>query len=747
MIDKYRQTQLGTGYFGASAFDCATVSIQCSVNVIKLYLPAAEPTYLSLDGIEFYVNGSRVLLEPDSYQLEQSSVHQGRGPDRLLEQRRIHTERELAPFWLIRLRQPLYLDQVKLLNRRDRFASRNRTLHLHYETASGKTHVIEFNQHRPLRSVVREAWCQSSSVHIEDSLLQFVASEQKKFSELLDSADCYTGSKHFGANKQTAALFTLNCRVAEIELSLEDHTPQFLSLDGIAFIKDGEPCLLAPDSYQLSQSSLHKERGPECLLSMKRMHTLKELKPFWRINFNEPLRLDAIQVFNRGDTYSRRNLKLVCKVVTAEGDLFFLRLPSNNTLLKLMLMQLQCQDVSFARRLLAHGIQTGVVDIFALNWREILNYVDIWCETSALQLDEMIILAAYALVAKTHGQHKLKAFEARLRSAADIEQLEMSIGALSQTFGLGKYRLTKHGLIQANLVAESESYLAAINEFVSDAEALGYLAFISYGTLLGARRENAFLAHDDDVDMALVVNADDEASMKIELSRFMVALQKLGYKIKPVEKFPNVHVTKKGFKRLDVFPCWSVGQSTFMVMERMAIRPLPKDMIMPLSKIRFQQYEFPCPASPDDFLSERYGKNWQIPDKYHEWPWKLTQTSSTVNSQLDFLNVDAQALSDSLLASLQGFDFFRAGWLRHAHLLVIDCVFKHQRVAFDIHTKGNTEVMVCVFNRKNNLPVKLVANHKNVRRLSRNSCLVKSNSLSELVSVLSTILCQTLAAK
>ena len=734
-----------SGYFGASEFDCAKVPVGHVVNAVRIFLPGPQPSLLSLDGIAFYRQGQRVELDVDGYRLSQSSVHQERGPHRLLDLKRIHTLSEPEPYWQIDFEQPLKLDEVWLFNRRDIYANRNADLCVQYQLQDSSWMTRAVSNPPALSDLVHAAWQQSDANQKVDALWQFLL-QGTTLPTSDGTAWPYAGSKHFGATEATAALVSVSAKVSVIELAFEDDSPRFLSLDGIEFLHAGQRLVLDPDSYQLEQSSTHKGRGPERLLQHKRIHTLQEKSPFWRISFAEPIALDAIRLINRNDTYSRRNMDLVCRIKSDVGITTGFPLQCAALLVEpLWQLVSDKEQADHWTNLLAHGIQSKVIDLYQLDWFAIMNYLEPWSEKKAFSQTDALLFAAYAIAAAKQGQYKLRALEARLRTAAAIDVFQSALDALAKQLGVPQYRVTKHGLIRANLLAESDAYLAAIDAFLNDLRTLDYQAFIAYGTLLGARRENAFLAHDDDVDIAVALRATNEADARLELRAVLKRLVPLGYRIKPVEKFSNVHVTKKGHKRLDIFPCWSEQGQSFLLMEKMKVRALPEQIIFPLAQIPFQQYQFACPADTDAFLAERYGASWQTPDKFHEWPWKLKPDASCqVCPPLSF--IDLNALLVNVKERLKPYTSLESGWLLHSGLAVIDCESTQDRLAFDVHAMPDGGICLVAFSRLTGQPVALNSNGVEAVTLAEHCCRLSALDAETLASQLARIIRQSLAA-
>jgi hypothetical protein len=211
-----------------------------------------------------------------------------------------------------------------------------------------------------------------------------------------------------------------------------------------------------------------------------------------------------------------------------------------------------------------------------------------------------------------------------------IQQLEDDINVLRGKSGSQLIEITKHGTALASkLTANSPVLLESIQTLISDLEALNVRPCIAYGTLLGAYRDNKFIAHDDDVDL-LIELPEKGLSVKDALSLHQKIVGQLDSKKYVVNRASerddrlNLHVyVIKTAVLLDLFPYWYDGELAMLHMERMQIRGIPSRALKNRKMIKLYDHEFPAPEESSLFLSERYGEGWESPDKFHEWPWKL----------------------------------------------------------------------------------------------------------------------------
>ncbi|GLK66927.1 LicD family protein [Hansschlegelia plantiphila] len=178
----------------------------------------------------------------------------------------------------------------------------------------------------------------------------------------------------------------------------------------------------------------------------------------------------------------------------------------------------------------------------------------------------------------------------------------------------------KHGLRGSSLIREAPIYLNAMQEIEELFRKLGYDACLHYGTLLGAVREHAFIPHDDDVDMAIVLRSVTAADIATEAGSIVKGLAKAGIRAKNALHggLPLIQVKCPEAKKvIDVF-CMAPtsDDGVRMHMERLKPRSLPARMVIPFGSLTFYGRTFKCPADSPGVLAERYGADWMTPRRW-----------------------------------------------------------------------------------------------------------------------------------
>lgn len=155
------------------------------------------------------------------------------------------------------------------------------------------------------------------------------------------------------------------------------------------------------------------------------------------------------------------------------------------------------------------------------------------------------------------------------------------------------------------------------SRLVEDVRGAGIDLFLCSGSLLGALRGGALLAHDDDIDFGFVAPTGHPADLNLLSYRMERVLLELGY---TVVRHSGAHLQlyfgaeEPSAPRfyLDIFTGYfRDGEYHQPFAMRGTMR---REAILPLGTTNLEGRLFPAPASPDAWLALCYGPGWREPD-------------------------------------------------------------------------------------------------------------------------------------
>lgn len=468
--------------------------------------------------------------------------------------------------------------------------------------------------------------------------------------EVLDGGDVFgllPGLGFFDSSPVGSLKINVNRKVSSLKVYVASPHQTYLNLRYVKiFAGKGKKLVSGKGCREFYSSSRNGKFGS--LLLGEGHHSVKEKQPYYLVEFDDPIYVQSIDIGNREDFQGKRSQYLIVETEDERGvnriDYATLSQENVGGILSEISAFLgsddfvrcwhACNDEGLSNFVLleslAYKLSSEYLDISDFTWFCILQCLDVWGEPGEKGLSEVsgLIISFYVARLYLKGHKKLpKSFEKLLKKKSDICRLEAHVNSHVFERTGKEVMLTKHGLAgKGKLVNDVEKCLTSLRQVLSHIESLGFQPLLAYGTLLGAVRENAFLAHDDDIDIIVIGNAEtqDEAKREMEvLESHFTSLP--GYRVgQGVEKNLNRHVVNKQLGvMIDVFPVWRSEGRLFLHMEKMKIRDIDASIVDEVVDCCLYGESFSAPGDWKQFLIERYGKGWETPDKFHEWPWEL----------------------------------------------------------------------------------------------------------------------------
>ena len=186
---------------------------------------------------------------------------------------------------------------------------------------------------------------------------------------------------------------------------------------------------------------------------------------------------------------------------------------------------------------------------------------------------------------------------------------------------MAPYTLGPHGYQLALGGREQQELWLGVAGIVARVAELGHECFVNSGSLLGLVREGAVIAHDDDVDLAVVLRATDAVSAAEEWLELRIRLRTAGLLDAAFEARRRGHgkVRLPGGPTVDLFPAWASRG-------RMYVWPhthgaVAVEDVLPLVRREVAGTELWLPRRPERLLEVNYGPDWRTPDPTFRFDW------------------------------------------------------------------------------------------------------------------------------
>ena len=377
------------------------------------------------------------------------------------------------------------------------------------------------------------------------------------------------------------------------------------------------------------------------------IRSAKEADPWWTATFAPAIEADEVRIYNRMDGWGARARSLTVTVTGPDGESVSaadsdaevqatIALLSRLTGAPLDVSVLDSEDAAARARSrilaeLNRRAASGLLTDDREEQRRLASLLHTQPPPGGDGLaDEEWTLLGHLLAAERarvpNTKTSVVAFHRVLRSRAELRRIEAEVNRAGARLGSPEAVLTRHGFSDIGILRQrSDDFMALIHRATDVLEECGYSAMLAYGTLLGAVREGDFLAHDDDIDMLIpVAGVSTRDEVETVLAELAEQLRSKGWKFSRPNTYTNFHLTDPSSGlHLDVFPVLINGERATLHMEKMKLRDIAANIVVPVKPFMFKGEQTRAPADPEAFLAERYGNGWPTPDPFYDWPWKL----------------------------------------------------------------------------------------------------------------------------
>lgn len=380
------------------------------------------------------------------------------------------------------------------------------------------------------------------------------------------------------------------------------------------------------------------------------LRTRREDGPWWSVSLAQPVEADEVRVYNRRDGWGIRNRRLTIAIAGADNTFHTLYSLDSDSLVEgtlALVSRLTGRDVGpdlleseeACRQAHAEIVsdlarlgEKGLLTADAEEQRLLAGLVPTRLPEDATLSEDEWALAGHLLAAERlrvpATATSMQTYQLVLRSTTDLRRLETAVNRAAMAIGGEEAVLTRHGFRDVGVLRKrAADYVTTMQHATELLAELGKPAMMAYGTLLGVVREGDFLAHDDDVDMLIPLEAATRAEAEPILAKLRATIAERGWKVSRPNNQLNFHITDPSTGlHIDLFPLLVAGEMVTLHMEKMKLRPIPTSLVLPAAAISFKGAALLAPADPEGFLAERYGPTWGTPNPFYDWPWKLSDT-------------------------------------------------------------------------------------------------------------------------
>lgn len=193
-----------------------------------------------------------------------------------------------------------------------------------------------------------------------------------------------------------------------------------------------------------------------------------------------------------------------------------------------------------------------------------------------------------------------------------------SDAAMAQTKHAVTLRFTKHGLQVPISEMDQDKILEDLIDLRDKLRDIGLKPLLMYGTLLGAIREKDFIQHDDDLDIAIIVDGLGKDDLVAERDRVAALLEANNIPCTSrLKQTPLIHCRRSEIT-IDIFILGHKDGKIYWPHRRLIIVEEEADIFLPTTTMEFKGETFDIPRDPEAVSEARYGSGWRVPEPTFE---------------------------------------------------------------------------------------------------------------------------------
>ena len=165
---------------------------------------------------------------------------------------------------------------------------------------------------------------------------------------------------------------------------------------------------------------------------------------------------------------------------------------------------------------------------------------------------------------------------------------------------------------------DHERIWADVRATLDKVESVTGPVLLNSGTLLGVVRDQSLIAHDDDVDLAVLMQSDSQESAARDWQDIRLRLQEAGLLSDKQVPNPGVYTLRSGGTcKINLVPAWIADGKLHVYPHTYG--DLPGAALLPLATCKVTG--LPIPARAEEVLDVNYGEGWRVPDPGFSFPW------------------------------------------------------------------------------------------------------------------------------